>query len=108
MAAYDDRTPAYTFGPDTIAVFTFIVGGFLGLFWPFVFYALIAFMCTTGATAKSQSSNNADAIMAFINDLNQLGPLRYLIWAFAMAIGFVVTGFVSALVVFVCRHKWSG
>lgn len=106
MSARSDTTKAYTFSADTSAVFAFVIGGFFGMLWPLILYGLVMMM-RSGSNA-GQPGNNADAVLSFVDDLMQLGALRYLALAFAMALGFVVTGFVSALVVFVCKHRWRG
>ncbi len=101
-----DISEPYHFSADTSALFAFIVGGFLGLGWPLLIWLLVNMMSSGHPDALTHPVNNADAVLQVYDGLGQLGPLRILLWIFAMLMTAVISGFVSALVVFLCKHRW--
>ena len=108
MHQANDNSQAFCFSADTAAVFAFFIGGFLGLGWPFLIWGLVNMMDSGHPDALTNPVNNADAVLQAYDGLGQLGPLRILVWLFAMLMTAVVSGFISALVVFMCKHRWRG
>jgi hypothetical protein len=108
MRRANDILEAYHFSADTSAMFAFVIGAFLGLAWPFLFWGLVHMMASGDPNAITEPVNHADAMLQAYDSMGQLGPLRYLVWLFLMFLSAVGSGFVCAIVVFLCKHRWRG